>query len=144
MTPKQKAAMRQALEALGFANEYLEAMGKKLFPESKKSQPGSTTWHVQKAITALREAQAEQAVEPVAKVVQNEAGQIHITDCAGNTFDMAKYVGASFYISPEPAAWVGLTDMEVCRLYEGLFSMESLKFARAIEAKLREKNGGAA
>jgi hypothetical protein len=60
-------AMKQALEALEWSNEYLEIMGEKLFPKSKKVQPGSTTWHVHKAITALRQAieQAEQA-QPVA------------------------------------------------------------------------------
>lgn len=49
-----EALMRQALEALEWSNEYLEAMGKKLFPESKKVQPRSTTWHVQKAIIAIQ------------------------------------------------------------------------------------------
>lgn len=54
MLESDEGLMRQALEALQFASEYLETMGQKLFPESKKAQPGSTTWHVQQAMAALR------------------------------------------------------------------------------------------
>lgn len=46
--------MRQALEALQFSSEYLDELGAKLFPRTKKAKPGSTAWHVQKAMAALR------------------------------------------------------------------------------------------
>ena len=39
----------------------------------------------------------------------------------------------------QPATWVGLTDEEIERAHETTLSMYG--FARAIEAKLREKNG---
>ena len=43
--------------------------------------------------------------------------------------------------APASKPWVGLTDEEVEDLYFNGFSMSELKqFARAIEAKLREKN----
>lgn len=54
MIESDEALMRQALEALQFSSEYLDELGAKLFPDSKKAQPGSTTWHVQKAMAALR------------------------------------------------------------------------------------------
>ena len=46
--------MRQDLEALQFSSEYLDELGAKLFPSTKKAKPGSTAWHVQKAMAALR------------------------------------------------------------------------------------------
>lgn len=49
-----EALMRQALEALQFSSEYLDELGAKLFPSTKKAKPGSTAWHVQKAMAALR------------------------------------------------------------------------------------------
>lgn len=54
MVESDEALLRQALEALQFSSEYLEQLGKKLFTDSKKAKPGSTAWHVQKAIAALR------------------------------------------------------------------------------------------
>ncbi len=51
---RDEALLRQALEALVWSNEYLETLSEKLFPKSKKPQAGSTTWHVHKAIAALR------------------------------------------------------------------------------------------
>lgn len=54
MIESDEELMRQALEALQFSSEYLETLGQKLFPDSKKVQPGSTTWHVQQAMAALR------------------------------------------------------------------------------------------
>ena len=45
------------------------------------------------------------------------------------------------YTAPPQREWVGLTDDEVWDAYEkGMY--EEMWFARAIEAKLREKNGG--
>jgi hypothetical protein len=51
------------------------------------------------------------------------------------------------YAAPpaQPAAWVGLTGHETVELWdyvEGELSGGVDRFARAIEAKLREKNGG--
>ena len=54
MVESDEELLRQALEALQFSSEYLEQLGKKLFPDSKKAKPGSTAWHVQQAIAALR------------------------------------------------------------------------------------------
>ena len=54
MLESDEALMRQALEALQFSSEYLDELAAKLFPSSKKAKPGSTAWHVQKAMAALR------------------------------------------------------------------------------------------
>jgi hypothetical protein len=47
----------------------------------------------------------------------------------------------------QPAAWVGLTKWEIIEMkavIKGTLDVQFIDFARAIEAKLREKNGGAA
>ena len=49
-----EALLQQALDALVWANEYLDTFGEELFPYSKKVQSGSTSWHVQKSIKALQ------------------------------------------------------------------------------------------
>ena len=45
----------------------------------------------------------------------------------------------------EPKEWVGLTEIEICDIEADELtsaSSETFSFARAIEAKLKEKNGG--
>ena len=44
----------QSLIALEFASSYLDAASEKMFDGPKKAKTGSTSWHVQKAIAALR------------------------------------------------------------------------------------------
>lgn len=51
--------------------------------------------------TRFLAAVAEQQA-PVAKVVRNEAGQIHMVDNVGKSFDMSQFVGASFFLHPAP------------------------------------------
>jgi hypothetical protein len=53
--------------------------------------------------------------------------------------------GVAFYTSPKPAAWVGLTDDEIQTIVNMVATgtyQTSDTFARAIEAKLKEKNFG--
>ena len=56
--------------------------------------------------------------------------------------DYEEYLEALDQLSrPTPRTWVGLTDGEIEDLYFDKFSMGELKaFAKAIEAKLKEKN----
>ena len=103
--------MQQALDALEFSNEYLEAISDKLFPKSKKANPGSTLWHVQKAITALRERLAQPELTPYT---------IHSH-------------GAIQRIAPRKP----LTDEELEAMAEKYVTncyFDTLKYARAIEA----------
>lgn len=50
--------------------------------------------------------------EPVVTIKQNASGQIHMVGYDGNSFDMSKHVGKSFYAAPVPAAvsdgWLAL------------------------------------
>ena len=115
-------------EALKLALEALET--------SARNWPSDS---VIEAITAIKEALAQPQQEPVQKMVANmtvEKGRISfaakiLTD---GTYDL--------YTSPPPVAtqhertWVGLTNEEIENCYGG----EIYDFARAIEAKLKEKN----
>lgn len=65
MTTKDEA-LKLALEALEFSSSYLNELSGVL-KFSKKAKPGSTAWHVQRAIKACREALAQKDErEPVA------------------------------------------------------------------------------
>jgi len=90
-------------------------------------------------------AQPEPVQEPVAKVCPDLPGSIgwnpRLTELPPE--------GAELFTEAQPAAWVGLTADE---MLEALVSVDPAtkrlpigfaRFAQAIEAKLREKNGGA-
>ena len=69
MTTKD-AALKQALDALEYSKSYLDELAD-VHGTSKKAKPGSTSWNVNRAITACREALArkdEQALHAVAAV----------------------------------------------------------------------------
>lgn len=51
-------ALKQALDALEFSKSYLDELSGVL-KFSKKAKPGSTSWHVDRAIAACREALAQ-------------------------------------------------------------------------------------
>ena len=125
MTPKQEAALRQALEALEVATT----------PLAKDRQ------EVLRARAAIREALAEQPAQQQAPVAWYDEEY----DCA---YTAAELDGGNvdgllpLYTSP-PASkpWVGLTQQDIDIAFDdtqegGVFD----EFARAIEAKLREKN----
>ena len=69
MTTKDEA-LKQALEALEFSKSYLDDLAD-VHGTSKKAKPGSTAWHVDRAITACREALAQRGEqEPVAWMLE--------------------------------------------------------------------------
>ena len=61
----------------------------------------------QEMISTLREALAQPEQKPVAFVIRNASGQIHMTDHDGNSFDMSKFVGQCLYTHPAtiPEGW---------------------------------------
>ena len=92
------------------------------------------------AITAIKEALA-QTQEPVAWVCMNY--KKHDIDFDQPAID-AIPVGTMLYTHPSQRTWVGLTDDEIDAIYTGVRAVhreiDSDLFARAIEAKLKEKN----
>ena len=69
MTTKDEA-LKQALEALEFSKSYLDELAD-VHGTSKKAKPGSTSWHVDRAIATCREALAQNdEQEPVAWMLE--------------------------------------------------------------------------
>lgn len=155
---KQTEALKLALEALEETRNAL-AWFYDSYPQDVTKKGNELLPHVETVLAAIREALAEhpaQQQEPVAWQILNGVCHAGIR----STEDLAKEAAAgmqkthdlggslaAFHVRPlytsPPASkpWVGLTDEEVEDLYFDGFSMSELKqFARAIEAKLREKN----
>ena len=100
------------------------------------------------AITALRAALAEHEQEPVAWMVYTLDGKsVCVTD---NPADFGEQHRAlPLYTHPPRREWQGLTDEEINRVEDQCWSHNGLgatffrsDFARAIEAKLKERNHG--
>ena len=127
--------LKQALEAL---KEYVNVVVSVNDPNDWRTVADGGK-PAREAITSLRQAIAElESQEPVAVgEVVNERGEV----------DYISYVppvGTALYTTP-PAAqrqWVGLTDEEITALkHNGERYISSQDFARAVEAKLKQKNG---
>jgi hypothetical protein len=91
------------------------------------------------AIAALRQA-LETEQEPVATVT-SESGNPNLSMSWWH--EPALPVGTKIYTSPPKREWVGLTDQEinsVCYKRDWTAPWTDETFARAIEAKLKEKN----
>jgi hypothetical protein len=98
-------------------------------------------------VDALRQALAQPEQEPVAYV---EKGDLYWCDDT-SVYDAEKLDGHGLYTAPSPKPWVGLTDeeiKEVLGLNETSWSLSGVALqhvmddARALETKLKEKNGG--
>ena len=128
---KQTEALKLALEALEYISSHYMSLPK----------IGCM------ALAAVEEALAEQPAqqqEPVATMWQHgETGRTRITmpgditDCDARWFKVS-----DLYTSPQPRKpWVRLSTDEIYDMYnEPRSDAEMVEFARAIEAKLREKN----
>ena len=128
-----KEAMKLALEALEAERDnYQDWDGKDGAPE-----------YIYEAITALREALAEQPAQQEPEIVQRvkryagktlrTARNPNIT--ARECIELANWIAAA----PQPAQRKPLTDKEIWQLVDGTNGSVTA-FARAIEAKLKEKN----
>jgi hypothetical protein len=105
-------------EALKLALDYLESRG--------------LAWNVQ---IALREALAQPEQEPVAWLSTDSIGERHL--CFDKPLDNDPV--QPLYTTPPQRTWVGLTDEELADCMD-VYDVASTDYARAIEAKLKEKN----
>jgi hypothetical protein len=120
-------------EALKLALKALEAHGAAYLHHELRYE---------EAITAVKEALAQPAQEPVAAVT-SKTGNPDITMSWWH--EPALLVGTKFYTAPPQRPWVGLTDAEIDSLHSeikvrlmGTFDTKDIY--QAIEAKLKEKN----
>jgi len=102
----------------------------------------STSYEMLHALTAIKEALAQPAQEPVAWIVEFENGEqeLHFDEqSVGETI-------TPLYTVPQQRPWVGLTEAEMQDAHSSAGKNcprggDSVKwFADAIEAKLKEKN----
>ena len=113
--------MKQWLEALKDVQDFK--------PNDKTAQ----------ATTSLRQAIAElESQEPVAWIAPRyEGGHENL-----EVVDEREFGAFRVYTHPPQPTWVGLTDEEITALkHNGERYISSQDFARAVEAKLKQKNG---
>jgi hypothetical protein len=88
--------------------------------------------------------------EPIAWINAEEIGYMHVSKLNGST-DWKTNLGLvpeendiPLYTAPQKKEWVGLTDAEILEEYRQSYgddgNLTDVYFARAIEAKLKEKN----
>lgn len=131
MTPEQQAAMRQALAQ--------EAKDPKTNGMTSKEANAYLLCLLQDCAIALEQQPAD---KPFGYLRRSTARFVYDVEGANPMTD-SQYL--PLYTRAKPAAWVGLTDEEIEDIHctpprerpRGKFP-----FARMIEAKLREKNGG--
>jgi hypothetical protein len=102
---------------------------------------------VYEAITAIKQARLATVQEPVA-VCHDDGYWTPLKTEAGRRFnDLLSKAGSRINVYTAPPAaqreWVGLTEWEVIEMkaaIAGTLDVQFINFARAIEAKVREKN----
>ena len=148
MTPDE---LKLVLEALENAVRYHGIM--------LMSDPPQDAWKyhkvedkADKAITAIKEALAQSKQEPVATVEDNSqqwkgmdgAIAFHLIERHADGWnDIRKMMGEWLSANTPQRTWVGLTNNDlqpIAEEYRILFGSWVHDFARAIEAKLKEKN----
>ena len=124
--------MSKQIEALKLA---LEALETSMYPQQKQLQ----------AITAIKEALAQPEQEPVAWGMEQSDGEILDVITPEEHARLEGGYTIPLYRHPQ-RTWVGLTDDEILEKCESvpdydIGNYDLIQFARAIEAKLRSKNG---
>jgi hypothetical protein len=99
--------------------------------------PHSESCKAKQAITAIKEAIREHAMYEVQRLGQDIEQEPVCPDCKAKV--LYECVACSSNNYPPQRTWVGLTDDEISALSKGHIVRST--YARAIEAKLKQKNG---
>ena len=131
MTTKDEA-LKMALEALEFSSSYLNELSDVL-KFSKKAKPGSTAWHVARAIAACREALAQKDEhEPVAEITADDMGRpFNAIRIGAHFYKEIPPVGTKLYTAPPKRQ--PLTDEQRYALIEKHLGLERRKNATVID-----------
>jgi hypothetical protein len=128
-------------EALNLALEALEDIGDEWGFTSQRTVPKR-----KEAITAIKEALANEALDKMAENARElgldyEPEQPKVR--TGNCLRVGVCASEGHKIAPQ-RTWVGLTDAEVNNFVQAVWPREATPtdYIRAIEAKLKDKNGG--
>ena len=93
---------------------------------------------------ANHEAVRDLLIECRDALAQPEQEPVAYMGSAGLGYDKNKYLSIPLYTAPSRKEWVGLTGDDIENLWNGVqwsISDFVIPFTRAIEAKLKEKNG---
>ena len=150
MTDKKTEALKLALKkAFDLGKRYWQQANSDFTSQWRKSDVTLASFN-QLVEDTIRDALAEQPAqqqEPVAWIsdspTKGNGKQLHWTKA--EAWRWSSNI-TPLYTAPPKREWVGLNNVEVGRLtvFDGLHHVETLvlaDFIRAIEAKLREKNG---
>jgi hypothetical protein len=136
-------AMKQWLEALEdfvdvikYDNEQ-DDIGRRACCDVLSYNPHSESCKAKQAITAIKEAIREHAMYEVQRLGQDIEQEPVCPDCKAKV--LYECVACSSNNYPPQRTWVGLTDDEISALSKGHIVRST--YARAIEAKLKQKNG---
>ena len=128
MKPEDKAKVQQALDALEWFKEHGLSVSEIKLAEN--------------SITALRQLLERTEQEPA---FYWDRGCFFVRPERAKSLNLDVDAMQALYATPpaQPAAWVGLTDEDLDALACGGLWPDRKLIARSVEAKLREKNGGA-
>ena len=131
MTTKDEA-LQMALDALEYSKSYLDELAD-VHGTSKKAKPGSTYWHVDRAITACRAALAQKDVqEPVAEITADDMGRpFNAIRIGAHFYKEIPPVGTKLYTAPPKRQ--PLTDEQRYALIEKHLGLEQRKNATVID-----------
>jgi hypothetical protein len=116
-----------------------EALKLALIIEEFDGNDESLPLELLKPIAETLRALAQPVQEPVAWAIYDKRGgskSLHWPNQHSPDGDATKFDAVPLYATPPQRQWVGLTFAEICELE----NESLLRFARAIEAKLKEKN----
>jgi hypothetical protein len=135
-------ALEDFVDVIKYDNEQ-DDIGRRACCDVLSYNPHSESCKAIKSIASLRQAIAElESQEPVATVTSETGADITMSWW----HEPALPVGTKLFTHPPQRTWVGLTDYEigVCSTEAAMNRSEmvggAVTFARAIEAKLKEKN----
>ena len=124
-------ALQMALDALEYSKSYLDALAD-LHGTSKRAKPGSTSWNVDRAVAACREALAQKdEQEPIGEAHSYES-TTRYTHCIWD----AKVVPVGTKLYTAPPKRQPLTDEKLRAMWVNYAPIVGgvIEFARAIEA----------
>jgi hypothetical protein len=131
-----RAVLEQALEALEEFGTHYEHCPRYPTWARPELQPPCNCG-LDSNVAALRAALAQQEQEPVAWMLTDDSGMRFVS------VDRPHPDFVPLHTTPPRREWQSLTNEEIYPLYnEPRSDAEMLEFARAVEAKLKEKNNG--
>ena len=146
MTQDELKMVLEALEdfadVIKYENEQ-DDIGRKACCDVLSYKPHYENCKAKQAITAIEEALAQPEQEPVATLDDLEQ-EIYENTRQFVSRDVMEWMLKRYYTTPPQRTWVGLTDEEISEVLGSDIHDEpsgELRFIRAIEAKLKQKNG---